>query len=76
MSDNIKLLFGYGGSRTREIFEGVKFSLGVIDLNNNPHNIILFSILMYGLLFTITSTILIFKYYYKALMLVLKKKCR
>ncbi|KXK03201.1 MAG: hypothetical protein UZ04_CHB001001601 [Chlorobi bacterium OLB4] len=73
MSDNIKLLFGYGGSRTREIFEGVKFSLGVIDLNNNPHNIILFSILMYGLLFTITSTILIFKYYYKALMLVLKK---
>lgn len=65
--DNTHLLFGYGGISTKLIYENVKYSLGVTDLNNSPHNIILYSILLYGLFFTVALFIFFLKYYFNSL---------
>lgn len=69
---SMNFLFGYGGISTREIFENVKFSLGVLDPNNNPHNIILFSILLYGIFFSLALFGFFFKYYLKSVVLFFK----
>jgi len=73
-SDTTKFLFGYGGISARIAFEKIKFMLGVTDPNNNPHNIILFSILLYGIIFTVALFTLFFKYYFKAISKFLKNQ--
>lgn len=55
------LLWGYGIVSTTKIFESIKISLSVTDLNNVPHNIILYSILQYGLIPTVPIVLFVFK---------------
>lgn len=72
--DNLHFLFGYGGISSKFSFEQVKSALGVIDLNNNPHNIILYSIVLYGLFFTVALFLLFFKYYFKSITLYVRNR--
>lgn len=65
--DDTHFLFGYGGIITKKVFEDTKFSIGVGDLNNSPHNIILYSILLYGVFFTVSLFIYFLKYYFASL---------
>lgn len=67
-------LFGYGGITTRKVFEDVKLSLSVGDLNNNPHNIILYSILLYGIIFSSALYLFYFKYYFRSFIIFFKNK--
>lgn len=69
------LLWGYGIVSTTEIFESIKISLKVPDLNNVPHNIILYSILQFGLIPTIPITIFVFKKTISFFIAFFKDKC-
>ncbi len=62
-----KLFWGYGIVSTTKVFEDVKLSLNVPDLNNVPHNIILYSILQFGLISTIPLIYLGLRYTFKGL---------
>lgn len=65
-NDTTKFLFGYGSVSTRIVFEKIKFMLGVTDPNNNPHNIILFAVLLHGIIFAAALFTLFFKYFFKS----------
>lgn len=74
LKDTVHLLFGYGGITTKLVFENIKFSLSVGDPNNNPHNIILYSIILYGVIFSAALFLLFFKYYLKAFYTFIRSK--
>jgi hypothetical protein len=62
-----KLFWGYGIISTTKVFEDIKLSLNVPDLNNVPHNIILYSILQFGLISTIPLVILVLTFIFKGI---------
>jgi len=59
-------MWGYGTTSTIEIFERTKYSLKVTDLNNVPHNFIMYFILQFGLFVTVPLFLFIFRIFGKA----------